>query len=101
LTAYKDYSDSQFEIFYWRSTSQFEVDFVIRLKSKKLIGIEIKESTHIDSDDLKGFKAFEEDLKLTKKIIVCSEKNSRFIQDQFQVLPYQLFCKQLWAGLIV
>lgn len=101
LIAYRDYNESQFEIYYWRSTSQFEVDFIIRLKSKKLIGIEVKGSSHIDNDDLKGFKAFEEDIKLSKKIIVCNEKNPRLIQDQILVLPYQLFCKELWSGQII
>lgn len=100
LIAYKDYHEKPVDVFYWRSTSQFEVDFIIRLKSKKLIGIEVKGSNHIDSDDLKGFKAFEEDVKLSKKIVVCNEKNPRLIQDQFQVMPYQWFCKLLWDGQI-
>lgn len=44
LIAYKDYRNQQFELFYWRLTSQFEVDFILQLKSKKLIGIEVKAS---------------------------------------------------------
>lgn len=101
LIAYRDYNEGQFELFYWRSTSQFEVDFIIRTKSKKLIGIEVKGTSHIDSDDLRGFKAFEDDVKLSKKIIVCNEKNSRLIHGQVHVLPYQSFCEQLWAGQII
>lgn len=101
LIAYRDYHENPFEIFYWRSTSKFEVDFIIRLKSKKLIGIEVKGSSHIDTDDLKGFKAFEEDIKLSKKIIICNEKSPRLVQNQFQVMPYQLFCKQLWSQQII
>lgn len=101
LIAYKDYNEGRFEIFYWRSTSQFEVDFLIRLKSKKLIGIEVKGSSHIDSDDLKGFKAFEDDIKLSKKIIVSNERAPRVINDQYHVFPFQFFCQQLWAGQII
>jgi predicted AAA+ superfamily ATPase len=101
LIAYKDYTEKTFEIFYWRSTSQFEVDFLIRLKSKKIIGIEVKGSSHIDKDDLKGLKAFEEDIKLFKKIIVCNEKNERLIDGQYQVLPVKTFCAYLWADRLI
>lgn len=98
LIAYKDYLERDFELFYWRSTSQFEVDFIIQLKSKKLIGIEVKGSSHIDKDDLKGFKAFEEDFSLEKRIIVCNEKNIRNIDGKYLIIPFHKFCHQLWAG---
>ncbi len=97
LRAYRDYSEKDFDLFYWRSTSQFEVDFIIRLKSKKLIGIEVKGTSHVDKDDLKGLKAFEDDFKLYKKIVISNEKNERLIDDQFQVLSCPLFCEYLWA----
>jgi predicted AAA+ superfamily ATPase len=96
LIAFRDYTERKFELFYWRSTSQFEVDFVIRLKSKKLIGIEVKGSHRIDRDDLKGLKALEDDFKLEKKIIVSIEKNTRLIDDKYLVLPIETFCKNLW-----
>lgn len=96
LKAYADDCNDQFELFYWRSTSQFEVDFIIRLKSKKLIGIEVKGTSHIDRDDLRGLKAFEEDFKLSQKIIVCNERTPRLIEDQFEVLPIKQFCEKLW-----
>lgn len=98
LIAYRDYCDFPFEIFYWRSTSQFEVDFIIRLKSKELIGIEVKGTRHIDRDDLKGFRAFEEEIQLSKKILVCLEKNERLLDGKYQIQPIQIFCRQLWNG---
>lgn len=101
LLAYKDYTEKPFDLFYWRSTSKFEVDFIIQLKNKKLIGVEVKSSGSIDKDDLKGFKAFEEDFKLEKKIVVCNEKSQRIIEDKFMVLPLLQFCKLLWKGEII
>jgi predicted AAA+ superfamily ATPase len=98
LIAYKDYRNQQFELFYWRSTSQFEVDFILQLKSKKLIGIEVKATNHVDQHDFKGFKAFEEDFKLSKKIIVCNEKRERLIGGEYQALPLLNFCEMLWSG---
>ncbi len=97
LLAYRDYSEKSFELFYWRSTSQYEVDFIIRMKSKKLIGIEVKGTNRVDKDDLKGLKAFEEDFKLSQKIVVCNEKHPRQVDD-FLILPYAEFCKRLWAN---
>lgn len=96
LLAYKDYAEKTYEIFYWRSTSKFEVDFIIRLKSKKLIGIEVKGTSRIDKDDLKGLLAFEDDFKLEKRILVSNENNERWIDDKFEVLPLKNFCEKLW-----
>lgn len=101
IIAYKDYKEQNFELFYWRSTSQFEVDFVIRLKSKKLIGIEVKSSSHIDKDDLKGFRAFEDDFKFYKKIIVCNEKLERVINEDCHIMPVAKFCNKLWKDEIL
>lgn len=100
LKAYQDYSDKEFRLHYWRSTSQLEVDFIIQTKNKKLIGIEVKGGQHIDKVDLKGLNAFEEDFKLTKKILVCNEKLPRLF-NEVQIWPYQEFCKQLWSGQII
>ncbi|MEI7441689.1 MAG: DUF4143 domain-containing protein [bacterium] len=98
LIAYKDYCGFDFELFYWRSTSQFEVDFIIQLKSKKLIGIEVKATSHVDKDDLKGFKAFEEDFSLDKKIVVCNERTPRNIEGEYLAVSLKEFCRKLWAG---
>jgi predicted AAA+ superfamily ATPase len=100
LKAYQDYSEKAFELYYWRSTSQMEVDFIIKTKSKKLICIEVKGSQHIDKTDLKGLKAFEEDFKISKKIVVCNERLPRLFEG-VEVLPYANFCHQLWADQII
>jgi predicted AAA+ superfamily ATPase len=97
LKAYQDYMEEEFSLFYWRSTSQIEVDFILKTKSKKLIGIEVKGSANIDKGDLKGLKSFEEDFKFYKKIVVSNEKRPRLLDDVF-ILPYAEFCKQLWSG---
>ncbi len=98
LIAYKHYMEKSFDLFYWRSTSQFEVDFIIRLKSKKMIGIEVKGTSHIDKDDLKGLKAFEEDFPLHKKLVVCNERSERVMNGETNIMPYKVFCTKLWAN---
>ena len=98
LIAYKDYLEKRVEINYWRSTSQLEVDFLVRSKDGTNIAIEVKGSNHIDQGDLRGIKALSDDLKLSKKIIVSNEKLKRRIADEFLVYPYAEFCRDLWAG---
>lgn len=100
LKAYQDYSEKEFELYYWRSTSQMEVDFIIKTRSRRLIGIEVKGSRHIDQTDLKGLKAFEEDFKLARKFVVCNERFSRLLGD-VNVMPYPQFCEQLWSGRVI
>ena len=101
LIAFRDYSEKPFGLYYWRSTSQFEVDFVIRSRARKLIAIEVKGTSKIDKDDLKGIRALEDDFDLAKKIIVCNERNERNLEGGYQVLPFKLFCERLWEGKII
>lgn len=100
LRAYIDYNLLDAEIYYWRSQSQIEIDFIVKLRNKKLIAVEVKGSENVRDKHAKPFTLFEEDLKLERKIIVSNEKMARTTGDNVSVLPYLTFCKQLWAGKI-
>ncbi len=101
LIAYKDYLEKDCKLYYWRSTSKFEVDFLIQTKKNEFIAIAVKATKKIDNHDLKGIRAIEDDLTLSRKIIVCLEASARKTEDGFEILPLAWFCKQLWAGKIV
>ena len=98
LIAYNHYLDKNFKIFYWRSTSQFEVDFLIQTKNKKWIAIEVKATRRVGISDFKGIKALEDDLRLDRKVIVSLEHDLRKTQDNFEIFPLQIFFDQLWSG---
>lgn len=80
------------ELYYWRSQSQIEIDFIIKLKNKKLIGIEVKGFENIREKHAKPLSAFEEDFILDQKIIISNEKFVRTIGKDVKAYPYKIFC---------
>jgi len=101
LIAYRDYFEKDFEICYWRSLSNLEVDFVIRMKNRIYYAIEVKSTPHVHQQDLKGIKALEEDIELQGKYVICREKYSKNIDENFHLLTIADFCAQLWAGKLI
>jgi len=96
LLAYRDYNLKDISIHYWRSQSQFEVDFLV----DESIAIEVKASSRVATQDLKALKALEEDWPLRRKIVVCGE-NQRRVVDNVEIIPYAEFLTDLWGHLIV
>jgi predicted AAA+ superfamily ATPase len=92
LAAYRDYFEG-YELSYWRSQSGYEVDFLL----DEEIGIEVKATRHVSSEDLRGLLALSEDLKLRRKILVCREPLPRRA-GEIEILPVQHFLKELWGG---
>lgn len=78
---------------YWRSTSGFEVDFILNDQT----AIEVKASKNISIQDLKNLNALQEEKNLKNYIIVCLEKESRVV-GKIQILPWQKFIEDAWAG---
>jgi predicted AAA+ superfamily ATPase len=76
-------------IHYWRSTSNYEVDFILDEK----IAIEIKAKKVISNNDLKGLKALKEEKLLSRYICVCFEKESR-ISEGIEILPFEVFANE-------
>jgi predicted AAA+ superfamily ATPase len=92
LKSYLDYTRSG-ELFYWRSKSGFEVDFVLN----DITGIEVKSGTNVSQKDLKGCKALREEKKLKNFLVVCFEKVPRTV-DGINILPWHIFIERLWQG---
>lgn len=78
---------------YWRSTSGFEVDFILGNHT----AIEVKAKENVSAQDLKPLRALMEEKKLKHYICVCLAKRSRSV-DGIVVLPYRKFLEKLWAG---
>jgi predicted AAA+ superfamily ATPase len=97
LRAFLDYHRLDHELTYWRSLSQFEVDFVIGDK----IAIEVKGKQRIAERDYKGLTAFAEEVRLKRKIVVCGERVPRRADDGVEIFPVVHFVKELWAGNII
>ncbi len=85
VEAINNYFELGYEIYFWRTTDKLEVDFVL-YGPKGLIGIEIKRSKKIDSDDLKSLKAFQSDYP-SAKLYIFYGGNTRLYFDHIEAIP--------------
>lgn len=65
LLAINDYFDLGYKLFYWRTSTQLEVDFVL-YGPRGIVACEVKRSRRINDKDLQGLRAFERDYPGTK-----------------------------------
>ena len=94
LKAYVDYNRLRSDLTYWRSTSNFEVDFLLGTS----IGIEVKSAETVTSRMEKGLHALDEELQLKRKIIVCREPWRRTTDSGIEIFPLEQFLHSLWDG---
>ena len=77
---------------YWRSKSQFEVDFVFAETA-----VEVKAKARVGARDMKGIKALREEGVCARYVIVSLEPTPRRV-DGISILPWADFLDRLWAG---
>jgi predicted AAA+ superfamily ATPase len=92
LTSYSHYISGE-TISYWRSTSGFEVDFIVGDHT----AVEVKAKGNLSAYDLKPLQALAEEKKLKRYLCVSLEPRMRKIGD-VTVLPYKEFLEALWSG---
>jgi predicted AAA+ superfamily ATPase len=97
LRSFLDYHRLDHELTYWRSRSQFEVDFVVGHE----IGIEVKSKTRVSPRDYKGLNALGEEVALKRKVVICGEKRRRMADDGAEIMPPIRFLEELWAGNLI
>jgi predicted AAA+ superfamily ATPase len=78
---------------YWRSTSGYEVDFILGDHT----AIEVKSSANVNLHDLKSLAAISEENIMKRLLCVCLEPCPRKVGD-IQILPLHNFLAALWAG---
>ena len=92
LETHRDYVSDE-PLSYWRSTSGFEVDFIIGDHT----AIEVKAKENVSHQDLKSLRALAEEKKLKRYLCVSMEPRSRKVEG-ILVLPYRKFLEALWSG---
>lgn len=92
MIAHRDYVSGE-DLRYWRSTSGFEVDFLIGDHT----AVEAKASATVASADLKSLRALAEEKSWKRLLCVCLESRRRLV-DGVMVLPWKDFLELLWAG---
>ena len=77
---------------YWRSKSQFEVDFVVGE-----LAVEVKAKKAVSHRDLRGLRALREENRLSHYVLVSLEPMARRV-DGIDILPWREFLTRLWAA---
>jgi len=90
LMSYRDYVSEE-PLSYWRSTTGFEVDFIIGDHT----AVEVKAKENVSAQDLKSLRAFAEEKQVKRYLCVSLEPRARKI-DGISVLPLSEFLEALW-----
>ncbi|MDI7260968.1 MAG: AAA family ATPase [Thermodesulfobacteriota bacterium] len=93
LRAWVAYSRLKNELFFWRTRSGVEVDFVV-YGPEGLWAIEVKNSQKIRPDDLRGLRSFKEEYPRSKIFLLYRGKD-RFVREGILCVPCQNFFKDL------
>ena len=87
LRAMNDYYFLGYEIYFWRTKSQLEVDFIL-YGEKGLLAFEIKNNTRINTKEFKSLKVFKTDYPIAECYMIYMGDRSYF-EDDIQVMPMQ------------
>lgn len=98
IVANSSYSELFYPISFWRTTSGFEVDFVL---GDHEIAIEVKSTQLANATHLKGLRRFKEEYSVRQSILVSLDSKPRKTQDQIEILPWRVFLERLWSGKVI
>jgi predicted AAA+ superfamily ATPase len=97
LLAHRSYENLGYDIRFWRTKTGLEVDFVL---GDGEVVIEAKGGSRIPATEFRALRAFREEQRPRRTILVCNERRAR-LHDGVEVLPWRRFLEMLWAGEIV
>lgn len=98
VRSYISYRNPDIELTYWRTSSGFEVDFIL---GDAEVALEVKASESANSNHLKGLRAIGEEHPCKKRILISCDPRPRKTDDGIDILPWQIFCGMLWNGEII
>ncbi len=94
LVAWRDYAKG-LPLAYWRTASQLEVDFIL---GEAEVAVEVKATRMAANHDLRGLRAFNEEFRPKRAILVSTDPKPRRTDDGIEILPIADFLSELWAG---
>jgi predicted AAA+ superfamily ATPase len=97
IYAHSRYSENEYPIYYWRTASQLEIDFVL---GDHEVAIEVKATEQASDRHLRGLKAFAEEYTVKKVILISNDPMPRLVNN-ILILPWKIFLHRLWAGEII
>ena len=97
IYAHQHYTQSDYTISYWRTTSGLEVDFIL---GDHEVALEVKATPNASARHLKGLKSFADEYTVKRKILVTLDPLPRKTGD-IEILPWNRFLELLWNGGII
>jgi predicted AAA+ superfamily ATPase len=97
ILAHQSYRELGYGVHFWRTKSGLEVDFVL---GDGEVAVEVKGASRADPSDLRSLRAFTEDNRPRRALLVCNERAPRVVEG-IEVLPWREFLARLWAGRII
>jgi uncharacterized protein len=90
LRASIEYGECKDQLFFWRTSSGQEVDFVIYGESG-ITAIEVKRSSRFHHQDLSGLKSFLKDYPQARAILLYMGEETRYLSQNLTILPAKKF----------
>jgi len=98
IRAHRAYSGLFYPVSYWRTASQFEVDFIL---GETDVAVEVKATASAGDRHLKGLRAFKEEHRAGNFILVSLDPAPRRTSDGIEILPWRVFLDRLWGGKLI
>jgi uncharacterized protein len=96
LRLFISYTQSEAELFFWRTQTGEEVDFIVKAANGDLIAIEVKLTKNPNDRDLRGLRSSNSLVKMKRKFLICQADRPRKSEDGCEILPVMSFVKKLW-----
>ena len=93
LRAWLDYSGERNALYFWRTRSGVEVDFII-YTPREFVAIEVKNAAKVKSSDLAGLKAFRQDYPECRTVILYRGRQ-QMVVDGILTVPVERFLKEI------
>jgi predicted AAA+ superfamily ATPase len=97
IRAHRHYSGIEYPVYYWRTASQIEIDFVL---GDHEIAIEVKSTDNAGKRHIKGLQYFEDEYNVRQSILVSNDPFPRKI-GTISILPWKIFLQKLWNGELI
>lgn len=97
IVAHSHYRESNYGIYFWRTKSGLEVDFIL---GDGEVAVEVKGKSQVATRDLRSLTAFGDEFRPKKALVVCQEKEER-IFGRIRIIPWRRFLEELWGGEVI
>jgi uncharacterized protein len=97
ILAHRAYRELDYDVNFWRTKSGLEVDFIL---GQGQVAIEVKGTSRVDNTDLRPLKAFIQEHRPARALVICNERAPR-VHEGIRILPWRDFLKMLWHGEVI